>query len=194
MSMNPGQFLLNLDRIITGRGFKCVIQGININTIRSGDGIIPTASTHPGRVAIETSFDGLQSANGQTALGQLVFQIPRDYDESIDKLDFRFLAQMSGDTNSAVTIDAALYRKRVGAALSSDLDPTISAAVNTATELADWVEVRSHGDGHKAGDAITIDFTTASHSTDSLNVYGIEVVYASDLVYFEDSERSISDE
>ncbi len=194
MSMNPGQFLLNLNRIITGHGFKRVIQGLNINSIRSGDGIIPTASTHPGRVAVETSFDCLQSANGQTAVGQLVFMIPRDYDESVDKLDFRFLAQMAGDTHTAVTIDGALYRKRVGAALTADLDPTISGAVNTNTELADWVEVRSHGDGHKAGDAITIDFTAAAHATDALNIYGLEVVYASDLVYFEDDERSISDE
>jgi len=192
--MNPASFLKNLERIVTGLGFKRVIQGLNINSIRSGDGIIPTASTHPGRVAVETSFDCLQCANGQTAVGQLVFMIPRDYDESVDKLDFRFLAQMAGDTNSAVTISGALYRKRAGAALTADLGPTISGAVNTNTELADWIEVRSHGDGHKAGDAITIDFTAAAHATDALNIYGLEVVYASDLVYFEDDERSISDE
>jgi len=192
--MNPATFLQNCDRIITGKGFKRVIQGININSVRSGDGIIPTASTHPGRVAVETSFDALQSATNQTALGQLTFQIPRDYDESVDKLDIRFLAQMSGNTNDAVTISAAMYRKRVGAALSSDVGPTASGAVNTLTELADWVEVRSHGDGWQAGDAVCVDFTVDTHANDTVDVYGLEVVYASDLVYFEDAERSISDE
>lgn len=192
--LNAANWLHRIQFTITGDGFKRVIQGLNINTIRSGDGIIPTASTNPSRTALETSFDGLVSAASQTSLGQLTFQIPRDYDESVDKLDFRFLAQMAGNTNSDVTIDAAVYRKRVGAALSSDLDPTISGAINTLADLADWVEVRSHGDGWQAGDAVCIDFTTATHTTDAVHVYGIEVVYASDLVYFEGSERSISDE
>ena len=194
MGLNPATFLKRLESIVTGDGFKRVIQGVNINTIRSGDGIIPTASTHPGRVAVETSFDALTSDANQTALGQLTFQIPRDYDATVDKLDFRFLAQMAGDDDDDITIDAAMYRKRAGAALTADLDPTISGAINTLTELADWVEVRSHGDEWQPGDAVCIDFTASTHANDAIHVYGIEVVYASDLAYYNDDERSISDE
>ena len=194
MGLNPSTFLKRLEDIVTGDGFKRVIQGVNINTIRSGDGIIPTASTNPSRTAVETSFDALVCAASQTALGQLTFQIPRDFDETVDKLDFRFLVQMAGNTDSTITIDAAMYRKRPGAALTADLDPTISGAINTLTELAGWVEVRSHGDGWHAGDACCIDFTASAHTTDAIHVYGIEVVYASDLVYYDDDERPISDE
>ena len=191
--MNPGTFLKNLERISTGQGFKRVIQGLNINSLRDADGIILTDSTEPSREALETNFDGVVVSSSQTDLGSLTFQIPRDYDESVDKLDIRFLANSAGDTDTP-TIDCAMYRKRAGAALSSDIDPTISGAVNTNTGLADWVQVRSHGDGWQAGDAVTCIFTTSAHTTDALNIYGLEVVYASDLVFFEETERSISDE
>jgi hypothetical protein len=191
--MNPGTFLKNCERITTGLGFKRVIQGLNINSLRDADGIIPTASTEPSREALETNFDGIVVSNGQTDLGSLTFQIPRDYDESVDKLDIRFLANSAGDTDTP-TIDCAMYRKRAEAALSADIDPTISGAVNNNTNKADWVQVRSHGDSWQAGDAVTCIFTTSAHATDALHIYGLEVVYASDLAYFDDADRSISDE
>lgn len=191
--MNPATFLKKLEGVITGHGFKRVIQGLNINSLRDADGIILDGSTEPSREALETHFDGVVVSNNETDLGSLVFQIPRDYDESIDKLHIRFLANSAGDTDTP-TIDCAMYRKRAGAALSSDIDPTISGAVNNSTNIADWVEIVSEGDSWKAGDAVTCIFTTSAHTTDALNVYGLEVVYASDLVYFELSERSISDE
>jgi hypothetical protein len=190
--MNPGTFLKNCERISTGHGFKRVIQGLNINSIRAA-GLIPTASTEPSRESLETNFEGLRVSNGQTALGDVTFNIPRDYDESVDKLHFRFLAASSGDTDTP-TIDAAIYRKRPLTALGSDLDPTISAAMNNNTTGADYVEVVSQGDGHQAGDAITAVFTTSAHSTDNADIYGFEVVYMSDLAYFDKTDRSIADE
>ena len=190
--MNPATFCQNASRIVTGKGFKRVIQGININTIRTDGGIIPTASTNPSRTAVETSFDALVIASSQTSVGYLTFGIPRDYDETVDKLHFRFLAQSAG--TDVPTIDGAIYRKRAGAALSADLDPTISAAINTATALADWVEVVSQGDGHKAGDAICANFTTSAHTSHAVHIYDLEVVYASNLAYFDKTDRSIADE
>ena len=194
MSMNPGQFLKNLERIITGLGFKRVIQGININTLRLTTGAILAADTgHPQRGSLETYFEGVVQDASQTTLGTLTFQIPRDYDESIDKLHVRFLCNSAGDTNTP-TIDAAMYRKRAEAALSSDINPTISGAVNNNTAKADWVEIVSESDGWKAGDAVTCILISSAHTTDALHIYGLEVVYASDLVYFDDDDRSISDE
>ena len=191
---NVANFWKGLEALVTGDGFKRVIQGININTLRLASGAILAAdSGNPGRVSLETYFEGVQLPSSLTALGTLTFQIPRDYDESVDKLDLRFLVNSAGDTNTP-TIDASMYRKRAGAALSSDIDPTISAAVNTNTVKAGWVEVRSHGDGWQAGDAVTVILASSAHTTDALNMYGLEVVYASDLAYFEDDERSISDE
>jgi len=191
--MNEANFLKKLEGLVTGDGFKRVIQGVNINTLRDDAGIILTASTEPSREALETVFDGVVVSASQTDLGRLAFQIPRDYDESVDKLHIRFLCNSAGDTNTP-TIDGTMYRKRAGAAVSADIDPTISAAVNNNTAKADWVEIVSEGDGWHAGDAVCCEFTTSAHTTDALNVYGLEVVYASDLVYYEDDERSISDE
>lgn len=179
--------------IATGNGFKRVIQGLNINSFRDGDGTILTGSTEPSREALETSFIGLVVSNNQTDLGAITFNIPRDYDKSVDKLDFRFFCAGSGTTDT-ITIDASIYRKRPDTALSADLDPTISGSVPQGTANADYVEVRSHGDGYKAGDAITVVFSTNAHTTDSLYVYGFEVVYASDLVYEDETDRSITDE
>ena len=194
MGLNPATFLFRTQFIVTGNGFKRVIQGLNINSLRlATGGILAVDSGNPQRRSLETYFEGVRLASSQTDLGSLVFQIPRDYDESIDKLHIRFLANSGGDTNTP-TIDAAMYRKRVGAALSSDIDPTISGAVNNNTNKADWVEIVSEGDGWKAGDAVTCLFTSSAHTTDHLEIYGLEVIYASDLVYYEDAERSISDE
>ena len=195
MGLNPATFLSRLQYVVTGSGFKRIIQGLNINSLRDSDGtpLEADSTTDPERGAIETSFLGVICDSGTTEVGTLTFMIPRDYDEGIDKLHVRFLVNSAGDTNTP-TIDAAMYRKRAEAALSSDIDPTISAAVNNNTAKADWVEVVSEDDGWKPGDAITCVFTASAHSTDDLHVYGLEVVYASDLVYYEDAERSISDE
>ena len=187
--MNPFTFCSNMERIVTGIGFKRSIPGLDINSLRDADGIIPTASTEPGRNALETSFDGVDVSSSQTDLGSLTFMVPRDYDATVDKLRIRFLAQSAGDTNTP-TIDAAIYRKRAGAALSSDLDPTISAAVNNNTTTAGWVEVKAEGLGLQPGDALTCIFTTSAHTTDALNIYALEVVYVGDLAYYEESERN----
>jgi hypothetical protein len=190
--MNPGTFCKNMERITTGYGFKRTIAGININTLRLATGAILAAdSGNPQRGSLETNFEGVILASSQTDLGSLTFQIPRDYDQSVDKLRIRFLANSAGDTDTPA-IDAAMYRKRAAAALSSDIDPTISAAVNNNTAKAGWVEIVSEGDGWQAGDAVTILFTSGAHTTDALHVYGLEVVYAGDLAYFDQDDRSIS--
>lgn len=193
MGLNAGTFLKRLEAVTTGYGFRRVIQGININTLRLATGAILAAdSGNPGRVTLETYFEGVQLPSSQTDLGSLTFNIPRDYDQTVDKLRIRFLANSAGDTNTP-TIDAAMYRKRALAALSADIDPTISAAVNNNTTKADYVEIVSDGDGWQPGDAVTVLFTTSAHTTDALNIYGLEVVYASDLVYYDADERSIAD-
>ena len=188
MSMNPAVFLKNLERIITGQGFKRIIPGIGIGSLRESGGLILTAGTDPKRASFETVFEGVASAAAATTLGSLQFVIPRDYDETVDKLKIRFLAQSAG--TDVPTIDAAMYRKREGVAISSDLDPTISGAINTATALADWVEINCDGLGMHAGDAVHLDFTVSAHTSHDANVYGLEVEYHSDLVYFDKTDRS----
>lgn len=189
MGLNPATFLKSLERIVTGQGFKRVIQGVDINSMRlATGGILAADSGNPGRVSLETHFEGVQLPSSQTDLGSLAFQVPRDYDESIDKMYVRFLANSAGATNTP-TIDAALYQKKIETALSADLDPTISAAVQTSTAKADWVEIKAESQGLVAGAAVTWVLTTSAHTTDALNIYALEVVYYSDLAYFDSSMR-----
>lgn len=190
--MNPNTFCKNVERITTGSGFKRVIQGLDINDIRLTTGAIlgVDAASNPSRVSLETYLEGIQLAASQTTLGTLTFQIPRDYDESVDKMYVRFLAGSAGTTN-APTIDAALYQKKPATALSADLNPTISAAVSktSATTGTGWVEIAAETLGLDAGAAVTWVFTTSAHTTDALNVYAIEVVYYSDLAYYDAGDR-----
>ena len=190
MGMNPGTFLSRCGAILTGFGFKREIPGVDINSWRlATGGILAADAGNPGRGSLETSFEGVTQPNAQTDLGSLTFKIPRDYDQTLDYLRVRFLANSAGDTN-VPTIDGALYRKRAGAALSADLDPTISAAVNTATAIADWVEINCDGLGMQPGDGATLVLTSSAHGTDALVVYALEIIYKSDLVYYDPDDRA----
>jgi hypothetical protein len=189
--MNPNTFCKNVERITTGSGFKRVIQGLDLNDLRLASGApLAADSGNPMRASLETYFEGVQLASSQTALGVLSFQVPRDYDESVDKMYVRFLANSAGTTD-APTIDASLYQKKLGTALSSDLDPTISAAVakTSATTGNGWVEVKAESQGLVAGAGLTWIFASSAHTTDALNIYALEVVYYSDLAYFDASMR-----
>jgi len=105
MSMQPGLFLRNTDRIIPGYGFK---KSIPVGEwLKASDGTALTGTTtNVGRGAIETSFIGIIGASSGTFAMNLCFRVPWDYDESIDIMKLRFLAQMGGNTNSAVKLDA----------------------------------------------------------------------------------------
>ncbi len=187
--LNAGTFLKKLEGTVTGFGFKREIQGLSINNLRLADGApLLSGSGNPRYASLETYYEGVQLPSSQTALGTLTFKIPRDYDKDNDFLRIRFLANSAGDSNTP-TIDATMYRKRAGAALSSDLDPTISGSVNSNTDIADWVEIVADGLGMKPGDTVTFIFASSAHTTDALNVYELEVIYRSDLVFNEPDER-----
>lgn len=186
MGLNAATFLKRLEGIVTGNGFKKSIDVTDM--LKTSAGLILTASTHPGKAALETNLYGIQAVAGQTALGSLLLQVPRDYDKSIDKMYFRFLANSVGDTDTP-TIDAAIYQKKSMTALSADLNPTISTAVNNNTTKAGWVEIKVEGKGLEPGASLFVVFTSGAHGTDVLNIYAVEMVYYSDLVYYESSER-----
>ncbi len=188
MGLNGATFLKELETIIPGQGIKKIIAGVDLSSWRDVDGLILTGSTAPLRASLETVFEGVQSASGTTDGGSLQIVIPRDYDQSVDKLKIRFLAQSLG--TDVPTIDATMYRKREGVAITSDLDPTISGAINTVTALADWVEINCDGQGLHPGDAVHFDFTLSAHATHAASFYALEVEYNGTVVYYDKTDRS----
>jgi len=188
MSMQPGLFLRNTDRIIPGYGFKKSVDVFQMLTAADGTALTGT-HTNIGRAAPETGFMGLIGDSSGTFAVTLVHKVPWDYDQSIDKMKLRFLAQMAGNTNTAIKLDAALYQKKVGAAVSADLNPTISAAVPILSSYAGWVEIVASGLGLVAGSGLCWVVTCTAHTTDALWIYDAEVEYYSDLVYFDRAIR-----
>ena len=176
----------SLNLIVNGNGFKKSVDVIGI--FRDTNGAPLTNATTPAITALETNARGIQVASSATLVGELIWQVPRDYDQTNDYLRLRFLASSGGDTNTPA-IDATVYRIRAGAAISSDLDPTISASVNNDTTDKDWVEINIDGKSLQPGDVLSIIVSTEAHTTDAVDVYGAEFVYKSDLVYNVKNER-----
>lgn len=191
MSLNPGTFLKRTEDIVTGYGFKKHIAGISVRDLTEADGDKLDNGSTPPMAAFETNSLGIQVASSATFIGELDFIVPEDYDETADYLRFRFLA-VSGGTTDTPSIDAAIYRKRPSTALSDDLNPIISAVIPISTSYADWREINADGLSVQAGDHLHIEFSLGGTrgTNDTVDVSGLEVVYASDLVYYDNSDRS----
>jgi hypothetical protein len=76
-------------------------------------------------------------------------------------------------------LDAVAYHEDDGA---TDLDPTISADLSVT--LAD-VKIDLSGNSFNAGDQISVGVFPEAHSSEAIQVYGIELEYRSCLVYFD---------
>lgn len=194
MSMQPAHFLKNCERMVTGHGFKRHMSGVSIRDLTEADGDKLDSGSTPPMAALETNSLGVQVASSATFLGELDITAPEDYDKSIDMLRFRFLAVSDGTTDTP-SIDAAIYRKRAGAVLSSDLDPTISAVIPISTAYAAWREIDADGLDIQGGDHLHIEFSLGGTrgTSDAANFHSMEIVYASDLVYYDDDDRSTRD-
>ena len=170
-----------------GRTHRKELFGVDLNSIRAL-GLIPTASTEPSRESLETNFEGLRVSASQTTLGDLTFLVPSDYNQDQDRLYVKFLVKSSGNTDTP-TIDATLFRKRAGAALSSDLNPTISAAIPNNTAGAALRTIVVENQDLNPGDALTFVFTTGAHTTDSVDVYAVKVEYFGDADAFNEIDE-----
>jgi len=187
--LNAGTFLSKMDGTVTGIGIKKSIDVTEKIKGTAGAALSGT-TTNVGRGAIETNFDGIIADASGTAVLTLAMVVPRDYDKDVDKMRVRFLAQMAGATNTAIKIDAALFQKKVVTALSSDLNPTISAAIPVLATKAGWVEVVADSLGLVPGSALYWEFTTTAHTTDAIHIYAVEVEYWGNIVYNDRDDRA----
>lgn len=190
MTMNPGVFLQNLDRIITGIGFKKEVQ-IPLMAFHAESDGAPLGAATIGSDSV--GFDhisntillvwGETGGSGNVTEVSFPFVVPQDYDETEDYLRVRIKAYMDGTTDTPA-IDANVYKNGV----DTDLDPTISADLS---DTAAWVEIviSNKTESLVAGDVLTISLFPEAHNTEGIGVYGITMEYKSDLVYYDEDDR-----
>ena len=194
--MNQGNFLRKLEGLVTGDGFK-KSDTIPLGSILDHAGASLTATvTEVGMDLLDTGSKQMVIFvdDDQNTMGMFNYVVPQDYDESVDKLRIRALLSMDGGTTDTVYLHAEIYKKRAGAAASADLNPTAETTAIPATVAgAAWSEVNADGNSLAGGDCLTILLKVGAHTTDGILIYGVEVVRAADIVYFDPDDRSIED-
>jgi hypothetical protein len=187
--MNAGNMLQEMQGIVTGAYALKKTIDVTEQIKGTAGAALSGTTTNVGRGAIETNFDGIVCSASGTAVLSLALAVPRDYDQDLDYCKVKFLAQMGGNTNNDIHIDAALFQKKVATALSADLDPVISGHIPTLASKADWVEIDASSLGLVPGSAIYFEFTTSAHTTDAIHIYAVEFEYKTDLVYYNRADR-----
>lgn len=136
--------------------------------------------------ADETNARVLKVEEAIDDIGHIVWTVPRDYDEATDILTLRILASMiTVSTDDDVVLDAEVYVKRAGVALSSDKGPTVSATILSATEQ--WIEFDLKGYSLLRDDVVIIQIiTTGLNDTDGeeIQLHDLELTYRSCLVSY----------
>jgi len=181
--MNPGTFLKNSERIVTGKGFKRDIPISLYEAHLESDGSVltTTLSTNPGFGKSGTNMTILTWAAGKVVEGGLSIQLPEDYDESNDHCILKLLAKSAG--TDVPSIDAKVYHQD---ATTTDLDPTKSDALSTT--LA-WVEIDLSGNDFQGGDVIQVVLFPEAHNNHAVEVWAIKLQIKSDLVYYTHDNR-----
>lgn len=189
--MNPYQFLRELAGLPTGvsgtpgggDGIRREIQLNILSDLRTAAGLVLDGSTTAPQVAaFETHGLGVKVAASTTAAGSFTFDVPKDYDPEKDELTIRIISQTGGSTD-APTFTATAYNKRAGSALSAALTAVTSAAISKAAGNAGEVSIGLSSNGLKPDDILTVNLVTSAHTTDTVNIYSVDMVYRSNIVF-----------
>jgi len=128
-------------------------------------------------------------------IGHVHFIVPRDYDEATDTLKIRVLADMvSVAVDTDVQLDAQVYVKHPGSALSADKNPTKPTTILSAT--AQWLEFCLSRYGLKWGDVVDFKLITDGHNDtagEEVCIRAIVPVYRSTLVSYNERDSSGND-
>ena len=128
-------------------------------------------------------------------VGNVVWTVPRDYDEATDVLTFRVLASVLGvATDGDVTLDSEVYVTTLGVATSADKDPTAPTALLTVAEQ--WLEIDLTGFGLIRDDVVTIKLITGGQNdtaAEEVLIHDLELAYRSCLVSYDEGTTGIND-
>ena len=185
--MNESNILARLNGVVSGTRFLREVELPLNGHIRASNDYYPLVT---GDVPTWAE-DGISFDDGETAF--LDFNIPQDYDESIDACALRLHLMPSADaahtTDMGITTAQALYR--AGAAV----DNTVSSAVaETATASTDKLVREAvldiSGRTYKPGDHVRLTLDANNSGTTELLLLGIDLIYGGDIVAFNEDDRA----
>lgn len=184
--MNGGNFLSELNSIITGSKFLREVELSLNGSIRASNDYLPIVT---GDVPTWVE-DGMQFDDGETAF--LDFNLPMDYDESLDLCAIRLHLMPAADaahtTDMGLTTAQALYRA------GATVDNTVATAVAETATVSTGALVREavldiSGGGYKPGDHIRRTLDANNSGTTELILLGMDLIYSGDIAAFNDDDR-----
>lgn len=197
MEFTADNFLYMIKNVVTG------INGIvnRIGGAQAADGGIQVdhqydltdlvlLGTSVAVAAFDTNAYGLKTHATTTAVGEIEFVVPRDYDEATDQFQLSILvAQAAQVTDTNVLITATPYLMTPG---SNTLVTGTAATVGPTTLLPTWYTFTLSGQGLKRQQVDFIKLTIANNATtgDEAYILGLYVTYASCIVSYFDTDKS----
>lgn len=185
MHFSPNNFLYLVKQLVTGglkpdaTGPLPADGGFYLDyQVALGSGINSTGAT----IISVNNVPILSSAASNTLITDIGFLVPRDYDEASDQIKVRLLARSGGTTNTP-TLTVASSTTQLGSTVGVAGTSVVSAAI-TAVEAA--YEFDLSGQGLTRDSILNFTVTASAHTTDTVQIFGIEVVYASCLVSWKD--------
>lgn len=159
---------------------------VTIQNMDVADAFAALAASMSG-VADETNGRVLKVPAAVDSVGNIVWAVPRDYDEGTDVLHARVLAsQLTVSTDNDVELDSELYVKVPGSALASDANPTAPGTVLSTTEQ--WIEFDLSGNSLTRDNVVIWELiTNGANDTagEEILIHAVEFVYASTLVSYD---------
>jgi hypothetical protein len=180
---------ISIEQAASGTAFTAG-AGHFVVTIRNLDIADALAATADETNAIVQKIDAAVDT-----VGNVVWTVPRDYDEGAQAVILRVLASMvTVSTDTDVELDLEVYHKVPGTALTADLNPTAPGTILSATEQ--WVEFDLStifaSTNINRDDVITMEIVTnGANDTvgEEVLIHDVQLVYRSTLVSY-DKETS----
>ena len=195
MNFGPDNFLTHVKETVMGGGRDSagnpkLDSGFMVDHRNDllGSSVLATSVT---RVTDSDGFPALSAAALITAVANVGFTVPRDYDEETDTLVLRIVAKMAGATDTpTLTIDG---EKRTLAAAPVAITPVSGSPTAALSTTAQAFELIYRGQGLVRGQDVQFTITSAAHGTDALQVQHIGVSYRSTLVSYNRTDSSDND-
>lgn len=205
MRFNPDNFLYLLKQIVTGVNTATVSS---IGSSGASDGgiqrdvslslndivILQTGSTVKlSTVTNYTAVPAVETAAGNTSIGYISLQIPRDYDESSDRFSLRF-SVITANADAGITLTGTPTVSATGiapvstAAVTAVIPFTTTSASLGQTEQV--VEIILNGYKLVRDTVLSVALAYAGTTTGVADILGIQYKYDSTIVSFNETDTT----